>query len=61
VFVEDNDMVSVADSKATTKSRSGKALDKHCLHCNKKISGANYSRHKREHNIVGIGEKGIDY
>jgi len=35
----------------TTKSKSGKALDKHCLVCNKKISGKNWAVHvKKVHN-----------
>jgi len=32
-------------SAVTTKTTRGKALDKHCTTCDKKISGANWNKH----------------
>jgi hypothetical protein len=46
-FTDDKSNVSAL----TNKSRSGKALDKHCLVCYKNISGKNWGIHvKKVHN-----------
>jgi hypothetical protein len=50
---DDKSDVSALTTK-TSKSKSGKALDKHCSVCNKTLSGANWNKH------VGKVHKGLE-
>ena len=51
-IADDKSDVSAITTK-TTKSKSGKALDKHCSVCKKTISGINWSTHiKKVHKGV---------